>query len=163
MRMNKIPVFLGHALLATAGPLLLAALTGVAEEDYLHRTIIANAWLDPPFSPLLWGSALIAGLFVNRVARRRSAQWVWITGVSWFALAVILDVNPFNPGWCKGCSFFQYLWETYFNDRECNHECIGLMFVTTPMLTSIAYSFGAVLALKFTSPKPEPSDTSERF
>ena len=162
--MKRTLIFLGHALLAMVGPMLLVVLMGVVEEHWFHRTPGANGWLDAPYSPILWGAAFTCGLLVNRTARHYSAQWVWIIGVSWLAVLIIGDVTAYNPRSCNGCPLVEYLWDTYFNYWDCTQECMGQLLGTAPMLSSIAYSLGAATALKVShSAASEIGAAKERF
>lgn len=107
-----------------------------------------NVLLSPPYAPLLWSPALLVGFLLNRALRNNSAKWVWIMGLLWLISRIFITLRWYNPRWCHGCSAPQFIWYSYFSYRDCMQECLGQLFGTTPMLSSVAYSIGAMLGLK---------------
>lgn len=106
-------------------------------------------WLQFPYSPLLWGTAMAVGFLVNRVLDSRPARWVWVLGLFWLGCFIVADVANYDPRWSAGYSLRQYIWHTYFDARDCLQECLLIVMVTAPAFCSLGYSVGAALALKF--------------
>lgn len=104
---------------------------------------------DIPYSPLLWGTALLIGFVLNKRLRHHSACWTWLPGLCWLAIGILGTVSGHDPRWCEGCAVSQDVWRNLFtvNLDYCLQECLGELFVTTPSLTCIAYSIGAFIAI----------------
>jgi hypothetical protein len=149
--MRKELAFVVHVFVAMVGSTALGGFLLIIASPLLAKS--KNPWFDFPYSPLLWGSAFLVGLLLNRAMRNRSARWVWLVGASWLTLLVLGDIKSGNRHWCSGCTLLQSIWYSYSSYWNCSDECLGLLIVTTPMLNSIAYSAGAAVALRFQHPK----------
>ena len=91
---------------------------------------------------ILVGSGL--GYVVNRRQRSRAAPWVWILPTIWSAYAAAGDLSS---GIHKGESVLGYIWNTsILGNREL--ALISQWVIGAPALTSLAYSFGAWLAIR---------------
>lgn len=145
--MKRVLQFTMHILIAMVLSMVLGSVLSVMFGPIgPSRTPSRNPWLDVPYSPLFWGSAFALGLLTPRYKSYRGATWVWVIGLIWLILFAISSTAAYDPRWCDGCSRSQYLWYGYFSYWKCSDECMGQLFVTTPMLSSIAYSIGAKVA-----------------
>lgn len=101
-------------------------------------------------NPLLWGPGLILGLLANRLALKSTACWVWLVGMVWIACGVFASLYTYHARFAGICSpldsirngFFSYA-SNYCGDDE------NVMLFTVPTFSSIAYSLGAWVALRF--------------
>lgn len=91
---------------------------------------------------ILVGSGL--GYVVNRRQCSRAAPWVWILPTIWSVYAAARDLSS---GIRHGESVLGYIWNTLILG---NHELalISQWVIGAPALTSLAYSFGAWLAIR---------------
>jgi hypothetical protein len=144
--MRKELAFAVHLIVAMVVSTALGGVLLIILSHWLSNA--KNPWFDFPYSPLLWGSAFLMGLFLNRAMRNPSAKWVWLVGVSWLTMLAASNIRAYNPEWCHGCSFLQFIWYSCFSYWNCSNECLGQLLATTPMLNSIAYSAGAAVALR---------------
>ena len=96
---------------------------------------------------ILVGSDL--GYVVNRRQCSRAAPWVWILPTIWSVYAVARDLSS---GIHQGESVLGYIWNTLILG---NHELalISQWMIAAPIFTSLAYSFGAWLAIR----RPPPA------
>ena len=96
---------------------------------------------------ILAGSAL--GYVVNRRQRSRTAAWVWILPMIWSVYAAARD---FSSGIHHGESVWGYIWNTLILG---NHELalVSQWVIGVPLLSALAYSFGASLAIR----RPQPA------
>lgn len=108
----------------------------------------ANPLFDWPYSPLLWGIALLIGVVANNVIRHSSGYWVWVIGALWLAYSIYDTLRGYDPRWCLGCSPSFYAWHSFFAYGDAYQEGLGMLFGTTPMLNSIAYSIGAAVGMR---------------
>jgi len=145
--MKKAAIFASHALMAMIVIMVVGGLICVIVNSWMGKS--KNPWVDVPYSPFLWGLAFVAGWLVNHVLPTESAKWVWVVGVAWLLLFATSDISAYNPRWCQGCSIQQHIWYSYFSYWKCSQECLGQLLGTAPMLNSVAYSIGAMVALKF--------------
>lgn len=91
---------------------------------------------------VLAGSVL--GYIVNRRRRSRAAPWIWILPTMWSVYAAQGDLRG---GIHQGDNVLGYIWNTLILG---NHELalISQWIIGAPLLTSLAYSFGAWLAIR---------------
>jgi hypothetical protein len=144
--MRKELAFSLHVLVAMVASMVLGGVLLIITSPLLNKS--KNPWFDFPYSPLLWGSAFLLGLLLNRFMRDASARWVWLVGACWLTLLVLGDIKSDNQRLSNDCSLLQFVWYSYFSYWNCTQECLGQLIATTPMLNSIAYSAGAALALR---------------
>jgi hypothetical protein len=138
-----------HAMVA----MIITVIIGVVLAGELGRTlgVSQNRWVDMPYAPVIWSTALLFSYVLNLRFRTQAAVWVWVFGVAWFLFLLTYELRFHDPRWCDGCSLAQDIWNSYFtwDYRKCgNTECLGQVFGTTPLLNSLAYSIGAWLALR---------------
>jgi hypothetical protein len=145
--MKKAALFGLHVVIAMMVTMVVGGLMCVIVNSWLGKS--KNPWVDVPYSPLLWGSAFLLGLLLNRIMLNDSAKWVWIVGLAWLIIFVASDIRAYDPRWCRGCSLSQYVWYGYFSYWNCSQECMGQLLGTAPMLNSVAYSIGAALAQNY--------------
>jgi hypothetical protein len=99
------------------------------------------------FNPADWAPSLFAGFFLNRHWRHRSACFVWICGLSWFAFLSRFP-HPSLSGWIACME--QYGGKLYFpTQKGALNLAINSCFITgtIPTLNSITYSIGAATGL----------------
>ena len=153
--MKNLSTYIGHLVIAMVVSVLIGGLLcGVVQT--LIGDVGPGHWVlyrvatDAPYSPLLWGIALIVGFAVNSRTRSRSACWIWIAGICWFGVWIWDAVSTYDPRWCQGCSLPQSVWRNLLTVgyHSCLQECIGEWLGTAPMVTSIAYSIGARIAIR---------------
>jgi hypothetical protein len=148
--------FIVHVLFATIGGLVIGGIVLGSLHPILshHHRLLFKLLTDLPYSPAFWLSALLVGFVVNTFMRDRSACWVGVVCVSLFAGMIVASI----PGYERSAydrqrthnSFGEYIYGELFSldDNECGgDECLGKMLITAPVLSSVAYSFGAWLAL----------------
>jgi hypothetical protein len=145
--------FVLHALVAMPGSMLTGGfLFLIAFYPWVSKE--RNPWLDVPYSPIFWGTGFVLGFLLNRSMRNSSAKWVWLVGVLWLIVMGASEVRTYDPRWCLGCSLRQYVWDSLFSYWNCSQECLGQALVTAPMLSSVAYSVGAVVGNRFGLRRP---------
>jgi len=105
-----------------------------------------NIWLDFPYTPFMWGLAAVCGYAINRKLPRSASRWVWTAGVGWLLLWIVQDLQWYDPRWCMGCTRSIWVWYNFFDYRSGMQEGLPQLFVTAPMLNSVAYSIGAHLS-----------------
>jgi hypothetical protein len=112
------------------------------------------------YDPLLWLPAATLGFFINRVADHRSAVIVGPLVGACFCALMYWDIAslhrvPYYTNLIQENyqgSFWTYEFQKLFpsSNRGCGpDECLGSLLFTFPFLASMAYSFGAWLALRF--------------
>lgn len=106
------------------------------------------SWLAAPYSPLFWGLALVAGFALGRRIDSNSARWVWVVGIAWFLFQVLQRLSNYAAPWFVGDSRGDYFWYVYAAVTAELESAWAQMFATTPMLNSIAYSIGAIIATR---------------
>lgn len=133
----KLGAYLLHLFLASIGVFFISVFLGAGLEKLnVSETVLDSIFLWGPAFPGAATLGFLVGFGVNRLLRSKSAKWAWIPFVAW-GLAGIYVNNPLGP--VEG---IKYLFGT-----TCV-ECADQMFVVMPLVTSIAYSLGAWLALK---------------
>jgi hypothetical protein len=170
--MRKIAVFVLHALIAMLASVALGGvLSGIV--SLMLSPVGPRHWVlfrlttDGPYSPFFWGTGVLLGFFVNRRMRNASAQWVWVAGICWLSVWIWDAVRTYDPRWCQDCSVLQNVWRKLFTVgyNSCMQDCLGEVYGTTPMVTSIAYSLGAFFGLRSpatlvrTDADPKPAKT----
>jgi len=153
-RRNSV-TYVGHLVAAMVASVIIGGVLAALVQHLIGDVGPKNWTLhkvatDAPYSPLLWGSALLLGLVVNRRTRNRSACWIWVAGLCWLGLWIWDAVSIYDPRWCQGCSLSQNVWRNFFTVgyNSCLQDCLAELFGTTPTLNSIAYSIGAWIAIK---------------
>lgn len=86
------------------------------------------------------------GYVINRCKCSKGALWVWILPTIWACCAAMRDLSD---GIHKGESVLAYIWNTLILG---NHELalISQWMIAAPFIGSVAYSFGAWLAIRRT-------------
>jgi len=143
---RNLRIFAIHVLVWAVGTVLCSLLLIFVFSSVLPKG--ENVLFDFPYSPLFWGPLLVIGFLVNNIMRHNSGQWVWVIGVLWLASSIASTLRGYDPRWCLGCSASQYVWHSYFTYGDSYEEGLGLVFGTTPMLNSVAYSIGAALGMR---------------
>jgi hypothetical protein len=104
-------------------------------------------------NPLLWGPGLTLGLLVNRFALKSTACWVWLAGMVWIACGVSASLYTYHARFAGICSPLDSIRNGFFSYASYASSYCGdgrnLMLFTVPTFSSIAYSLGAWVALRF--------------
>jgi len=131
-----------HAAIATVGCWLFGMLLLVPLKH-------AGPLTDAPYSPAFWGVGLLCGFAVNRQMLDRGASW-WVGSIGLFILmlgiASSLPCNPVPTGESSFSSCVKEVASKLFglDPNVCGaSECLDRLFLTTPALSSFAYSVGA--------------------
>jgi hypothetical protein len=116
------------------------------------------------FNPVFWVPASLVGLVINRFVRHR---WAWrapaVLGVFLIVGIVFRDVSLFRrSGYELGLSHghvWQYEFERLFSpvssiSTDKGDRALSQLFITFPFLSSVAYSVGAWLGVKFGEGEP---------
>ena len=99
---------------------------------------------------MLWGPGLILGLLVNRFALKSTACWVWLAGMVWIACGVSASLYTYHARFAGICSPLDSIRNGFFsNGSSYCGDPKNLMLFTVPTFSSIAYSLGAWVALRF--------------
>jgi hypothetical protein len=99
-----------------------------------------------PYFPIQIVFAVILGWLLGRVLRDRSMVWIWLLPLAELCYSVATRLlNPTSVFIGVGQSWFSH----YFGwgCRPADH-CLDQLVITLPFYSSLAYSFGAVLARK---------------
>ena len=144
--------FLLHAFVALiVGPMivfvvLLAAVVLFDNSHAINPVLKAGGVLNP----LLWGPGLILGLLVNRFVLKSTACWVWLVGMAWIVCGILAAFFSYHTRFSGICSPFENVMTGFFSFDS--NYCGGgekVMRFTLPTFSSIAYSLGAWVALRF--------------
>jgi hypothetical protein len=152
---KQILMFVLHVLLAMVASMIVGGLLSSIAQSIV-APVSESHWVsfrittDVPYSPFFWGSALIIGFISARRIPSRSAHWVWLMGLGWFSLFVWDAVHSHRADSCQGCNVIQSIWRNLFavGYHSCQQECLGELFGTAPLMTSVGYSLGAWLGLR---------------
>ena len=142
-KMKQLAKFAVHCVLAMIG----STFFGIMLAGSVAGSSAKNPWFDVPYSPFLWGSALLLGFVLTRLLKDESSRWVWMVGISWFVIVAESERRFYSPGSCDGCTPSQYLWYSYLSYHKRIGEGLGELVATTPTLNSLSYSLGAILAI----------------
>jgi hypothetical protein len=107
---------------------------------------LGSQWYGPDV--LFTGLAL--GFFVNRRLLDRAACLVWVPGLFWLAWSILGYATDWRPSGMSAVTHIrvQLIPTSYGDFGACAmSECLGIMFVTWPVLNTITYSMGAWLGL----------------
>jgi hypothetical protein len=103
-------------------------------------------------SPVLSGPGLILGLLVNRFALKSTACWVWLAGMVWIACGIFAWLHGYHARFSGICSPLDSIKGGFFSLASNYAYCGGgenVFRFTVPTFSSIAYSLGAWVALRF--------------
>jgi hypothetical protein len=103
-------------------------------------------------NPALWGPGLILGLLVNRFALKSTACWVWLAGIVWIAVGIVASLHTYHVRFLGICSPLDSIKGGFFSFGSNYAYCGGgenVFLFTVPTFSSIAYSLGAWVALRF--------------
>ena len=155
---KRTALFVFHGLAATFPSFVIGFIavgtmgSGPAPHPGLFRQL-ATAVI---YALAFWGSAFLLGLVINDHMRNRSACWVGVVGVVSLVLFVLADAwSVRHYSYYANCvqgHYWKYEYSQFFaldSSRYCGSDGFGQLFITTPVLSSIAYSIGAWLALRF--------------
>jgi hypothetical protein len=148
-RPKDVALFVMHTFLAMVGSIVSGFLIFLIFKPLVGYS--NSPLFDVPYSPLDWGSGLFLGFLVNNFSRNGYARWVWLIALLWLSFSLADEKLYYDPRWTYGMSLPEVIWYSYFSisNEKCTQECLGKLFATAPMVTSIAYSIGAALGLRF--------------
>jgi hypothetical protein len=162
----ELPV---HFLTATIGGTFLSVLLTVGIGLALSPLRIRVPDLGPIFNPFVWLAGVFLGFSMNRSRRHRSACFVGVLGIVLLFLLMLWDVSVIkhSPGFSSrlGGHYWQYEYDHMLSPHNQNadgEEYLGKLLFTTPALSSVAYSIGAWLALRYSRVKAPP-DEPQKF
>jgi hypothetical protein len=150
--------FMLHGCVATFGSsvigfILLVSLldAGSAQRQGLLLTLATSQ-----YSPAFWATGFFLGLVINNQLKDRSALWVGPLCLLLFSALVLQEVwflshSTYFRALTQG-HYWHYEYDQYFslNDGGCgNTECMGKLLLPS-VVSSVAYSAGAWLALRYT-------------
>jgi hypothetical protein len=153
-------VFVGHQILGTEGVVWLTALGAFL----LKRSIagLHEGWADSspmrgmhwiltnsPFFPVQIALGAYLGWKLYRRWGHRSMLWVWILPGALLAYAIIA-IPTFSP-WSTSSADTGPLSHYLGWGCQADNRCYDQLTFTQPFYSSVAYSFGALLARKATS------------
>jgi len=155
-RLEEVLAFAVHVLIAIFGTLLFAVIF-----DWLASAILPTIGirrvpsLGILYNTFLWIFGTLLGLLVNRFTRHRSACWVGPIALVFMFGVMVWDISILEHSNYYAAVTHGHYW-TYElgqllsrNDETCSaSECLGKLFVTFPVIASIAYSIGAWLGLR---------------
>jgi hypothetical protein len=102
-------------------------------------------------SPFVWLPGLLLGLFMNWIALKRTAYWVWIVGVAWMVCGILASLHYYQYQWQGTCPPLEGVMNEFFfvDARRCGGTgtILNSIDFTWPMFNSIAYSIGAWAAV----------------
>jgi hypothetical protein len=144
-----------HVVVALVGGVLAVLLVGG-----LFAALFSGLEVRPPtpdviYNPFIWLPAFFLGLVVNRFARHRSAPFVGIVGLVLLVGVMAWDVSILRHGGnyrdlSPGHDWAYEFRQLFSADKTCrDSECLGKILVTAPFITTVAYSIGAWLGLRF--------------
>jgi hypothetical protein len=153
---EELPLLLLHLAVALFGSALAAILIGWIVSAILSWIRILPPSLPLPYNPLILIPAFFGGFLVNHFARHRSAALIWVVGLLFLVGVMMWDVSILKRGGhyqsLAPGGYWEYELRQLFstNERACSDsECLGQIFVTTPVILTVAYSIGAWIALRF--------------
>ena len=103
-------------------------------------------------NPVLWGPGLVLGLLVNRLALKSAACWVWLVGMVWIAYGIFASLLAYHARFSGICSPLDSIRGAFFSFASDYAYCgsgESVLLFTVPTFSSIAYSLGAWVALRF--------------
>jgi hypothetical protein len=164
-----------HFMLATAGIILICLVVGFCEFLFSEKTGLSlgagSSFFGTAYSPWFWIPAGLGGYFVNRSTRNCSACVVGLIAVLLLSVLLFRDVssNRRSPYYSHLINeqyhgqYWQYEFEQLLSPSDANcgsSECLGKLFFTLPVVTSIAYSIGAWVGLRSKRTNLDPERAS---
>jgi hypothetical protein len=140
--------FFANILTASIAGWILGVLTAVLLESLLRGGGLFTALLDILFFCF---PAFCMGYVALHKFDQNTAKWTWAAGLLIWVAVVSIDLATFDGKYC-GLNRWEHLWADYIfpgaKGKTCIDEGLGWLFVTAPMLCNVAYSLGAMLALR---------------
>jgi hypothetical protein len=145
-----------HFLIAVCGGTLLVIVSGGVMGRACSTIGFPFPDLGLIYNPIVWLVPVFLGIVTNRLMRHRSACLVGIVGALLIPMFMrseisIIQHSEYMRNLTHG-HYWRYEFQQLFSsdDRTCSDsECLGKVLFTLPFLTSVAYSIGAWLGLKF--------------
>jgi len=141
-----ICLFAVHAFVSMTIPAVVTVFASMVIDRVLPSLVRdAVAWALP------FAVGFVLGFFPNRTLLRRESSWVWVPGLLWLAAGIWSSVRYYDPRWSQGCSVTQDVLNAFIvMGDKCEGGESGLagLFFTMPAFSSIAYSLGALIALR---------------
>ena len=154
-----------HFLAAAIGGTFLTVLLTLVAGTALAAIGIHVSAVSLTFNPFLWLTGLLLGYSMNRSRRHRSACLVGVLGVVLLFMLMLWDISgKKNSSYYSsrlGGHYWQYEYDHLLSpdDRNCGgEECLGKLLFATPALSTVAYSIGAFLALRYSAAKGAPDE-----
>ena len=154
-----------HFLTATIGGALLSILLSIVTALAVLPFGIRLPDYTPIFNPFAWLAGLLLGVFMNRSRRHQSACFVGALGVVLLILLMLWNVLVIkhSSGFSSriGGHYWQYEYDHMLsphNENPDGEEYLGKFLFTTPALTSVAYSIGAWLTIRYSRASIPPDE-----
>jgi hypothetical protein len=157
-----------HFLTAGIGGTFLTVLLTMVAGTALAAIGIHASAVSLIVNPFLWLGGLILGFSMNRSHRQRSPCFVGVLGVALLFMLMLWDISakensPYYSSRLGG-HYWQYEYDHLLSpdDRNCGgEECLGKLLFAAPALSTVAYSIGALLALRYSAAKGAPGRPSK--
>jgi hypothetical protein len=149
--------FIGAMLL---GVIVVIILQVLGLEGTFHR--LGSQW----YGPDVWLPGLGLGFAINRRRLHRAACFVWVPALTWMAILALGSATEWRPAGMSAMRDIKVqLFPTTYSDFDAcaTSECLGIVFVTWPVLNAVTYSIGAWLGLLSQPDKPAAEDHSMDF
>ncbi len=157
-----------HFLTATIGGALLSILLTLATALGVGAFGIRLPDIGPTSNPLVWLAGLLLGVLMNRSRRDRLACFVGVLGVVLLFFLMLWDVSVIkhSPGFSSriGGHYWQYEYDHMLSPHNQNadgEEYLGKFLFATPAVSSVAYSIGAWLAVRYSRVKAPPDEPTK--
>lgn len=137
-----------HSILALLGPAFIESVINKFVRASSATEIVMRAWIVGILC------AFLTALFMATALRSRTALWVWILPLCWFAVGVLGASSGYGQGVLRGSL------TAHFSGLSCattldQKACRDFFAFTIPLVRSIAYSAGAFLSISMRrAPKP---------
>ena len=93
-------------------------------------------------------TAFLLGYFISpRIRKGHAATFVWVVGLLWFIYGAYDSVSYWSASWSPEKTRWSYMLAQLFGPTSTcgDSECLGELFFTAPLITSISYSTGAYI------------------
>jgi hypothetical protein len=149
--------FIGHELAAVFGSLVaaFAILSYLDGASSYHQHSLVFRLAASQYSPAFWIPGLFLGFAINYHTRDRSAYWMGIINVLLFVALFFVEVRGLSTSAYSrkvtGGNYWHYAYCEMFSldAQACGADAFARLFITGPVLGSVAYALGAKLAFRY--------------
>lgn len=154
--LEEVIALVVHFPISIFGTVLVAAVLSWPVAAIFSRLGARRIDFATAYNPFLWVSGILLGLLINRFAHHRSAYWAGTLALLLMFAVMVWDISIYKRSGYYGALTHGHYWRYEFGqlfsrgDASCSDsECLGKLFITVPVVASVAYSIGAWLALRF--------------